>query len=614
MDIKETYELWVEKAVECDAAELAAYASDEAALKDAFRQELAFGTAGLRGILGAGPNRMNVYTVGKATQGLADYLNANFEKPSVAIARDSRNCGQLFVNTVACILAANGIKACVYPRIMPTPALSFAVRDLHCSAGINVTASHNPAEYNGYKVYGPDGCQITVEMTKGIQAAIDAVDPFEDIRKVELEAAYDSGLIEWVTEETVERFLDAVQEQSLVMAAEKEEVAPDQQTKFDPSLADYAAPGDPDGLAKSNIDPATRPQKEIAQPKDISLVYTPLNGTGLECVSAILDRIELPAVNVVPEQAQPDGNFPTCTYPNPEAREALTLGIELAEKINADLVLATDPDADRVGIAVAHNGEYVLLTGNEVGALLLDFAAQVHASHGEDLSRKVGITTIVSSAMADSIAAEHGFQLRRTLTGFKWIGEQIALLEAAGQPDRYMFGFEESYGYLAGTHVRDKDAIVASMLICQLARYYRSIDMDLVEAVEQLYAKHGYCLNRTVSLSFPGADGAQKMLDLTAGLRAEAPAEIAGFAVEGVTDYKPGAPMPIINALADEPAQMLPSADVIEYRLAGGHKFIVRPSGTEPKIKAYLFVKGASRADAEQLLDTFEAAAREMLA
>ena len=613
MDIQATFERWRELACECDAQDFAAYEADEAAKLDAFRQELSFGTAGLRGILGAGPNRMNVYTVGKATQGLADYLNATCDNPSVAIARDSRNFGDVFVNRIAGILAANGIDAYVYPRIMPTPALSFAVRDLHTDAGINVTASHNPAEYNGYKVYGADGCQITSEMAAGIQAAIDHVDPFEDVKCLALEEAYETGRVHWITEETVTNFIDAVEEQSLVMAEPEEECEECGQKKFPPELADYAAPGDPDGLAKSNIDPDARLKKDAVS-DDISLVYTPLNGTGLECVTAILDRISLPAITVVPEQAMPDGNFPTCTYPNPEAREALKLGIELAEQVGADLVLATDPDADRVGIAVAHDGEYVLLTGNEVGTLMLDFAATVRASHGEDVSRCVAVTTIVSSAMADSIACEHGFELRRTLTGFKWIGGQIALLEQAGEPERFMLGFEESYGYLAGTHVRDKDAIVASMIICQMVRTYREQGKDLVQRMEELYERHGYCLNRTVSLSYPGAAGAEKMKALTAGLRENAPSEIAGFAVEGITDYNTEAPMPIAGGNGNSEPQTLPAADVLEYRLAGGHKVLVRPSGTEPKIKAYLFVKGQTRAQAEELLDTFEAAARELLA
>ena len=525
-------------------------AGDATAVEDAFFQDLEFGTGGLRGMLGAGSNRMNVHTVAQATQGLADYLNAHFENPSVAVAHDSRNKGELFCETVAGVLAANGVKAHLYPRLEPTPALSFATRDLGCSAGINVTASHNPAAYNGYKVYGPDGCQITTQAAHDIQAAIAAVGMFGGVKSMAFADAVESGLASYIEEGTLDRFVDAV-------AASSQHVE---------------APSDGD---------------------DLKLVYTPLNGTGLECVTRILERIGVRDVTVVPEQAEPNGDFPTCPYPNPEIREALELGLKLTEDLGADLLLATDPDADRVGIAVHHGGEDVLLTGNEVGVLL--------------------------TSMLDALAAERGFELRRTLTGFKYIGEQIGLLEAAGQADRYLFGFEESYGYLAGTHVRDKDAVVASMLICEMARDYKARGMDLVDAMNALYERLGYYRNLTVSLSYPGADGAAQMKAIMERLRAQTPAEVARLAVEAVVDYASGAPMPVVGAACTSACeacgqpQTLPAANVFELQLAGGNKLIVRPSGTEPKIKAYVFAKGATSQEADALTGAIEAAARELL-
>ena len=559
------------------AAELAAMreSGDETAIEDAFFQDLEFGTGGLRGIIGAGSNRMNVYTVAQATQGLADYLNAHFDSPSVAVGHDSRNMGELFCQVVAEVLAANGVKAHLYPRLEPTPAVSFAVRDLGCSAGINVTASHNPAAYNGYKVYGADGCQITTQASKDIQEAIRHVDAFGGVKRMAFDEARESGMASYIGEGTLDRFIDAV-------AASSQHVEPP---------ADGA---------------------------DLKLVYTPLNGTGLECVGRILERIGIADVTVVPEQAQPDGNFPTCPYPNPEIREALQKGLELCDKVHPDLLLATDPDADRVGIAVPHAREYVLMSGNEVGILLTDWLAARAAARGEDVARKVVISTIVSSSMLDALAAKHGFELRRTLTGFKYIGEQIGLLETAGEADRYLFGFEESYGYLAGTHVRDKDAVVASMLICEMARDYKARGMDLVDAMEALYHEYGHYRNATISLSYPGAEGAAQMKAIMANLRAEAPAAVAGLAVEKVVDYAPGVAMPIAGGLsgsgdaADAP-QTLPGANVFELQLAGGNKLIVRPSGTEPKIKAYVFAKGATPEESAAIAEKLEAGARELL-
>ncbi|WP_165172641.1 phospho-sugar mutase [Adlercreutzia sp. ZJ242] len=576
-DMMKLLDLWIAKADDPVVQEQLQQlkAGDETAVRDAFYQDLAFGTGGLRGIVGAGPNRMNVYTVAKATQGLANYLNASFDAPSVAIARDSRNMGETFVQVAAGVLAANGIRSHLYPRIEPTPALSFAVRDLGCAAGICMTASHNPAPYNGYKAYGPDGCQITTQAAHDIQAAINAVDIFDDVKRMPFDQALAEGWASYTDEGTLDRFVDAVFAQSL------------------------EEPG-------TNADAGFK------------VVYTPLNGTGLECVTRILERVGVTDVTLVEEQTAPDGNFPTCPYPNPEIREALERGLALCEDVRPDLLLATDPDADRVGVAALHDGEYHLISGNEMGILLLDYICRTRAARGEDLSRAVSLTTIVSTAMVDALAAEYGFQLRRTLTGFKYIGEQIGLLEAAGTPERFIFGFEESYGYLSGTHVRDKDAVNASMLICQMARDWKARGVDLVEAMDALYRKHGYHRNATISLEYPGAAGAEKMAGIMSGLSANAPQEVAGLSVTACVDYQKGVAMPYVGSAgadgeADAP-QTLPAAGVFEMQLEGGSKLIVRPSGTEPKIKAYLFAACPTPEEAADLLAKMDEAARAILA
>ena len=564
-DVRAELERWIanvsdeELAAELAEMKKAADAGDDSAAVDAFFQDLAFGTAGLRGTLGAGTNRMNVYTVGRATQGFADYLNANFENPSVAIARDSRNKGELFVQVTASILAANGIVAHVYPKISPVPTLSFAVRDLGCSGGICMTASHNPAAYNGYKAYGPDGCQITSEAAKAISASIANTDAFSGVKTMGFDEAVASGMVKWIDDAVLERYYDAVLSKS-VSSLSAEQVA--------------EAP--------------------------LKLVYTPLSGTGLIPVTTVLERAGITDITVVPEQREPNGDFPTCPYPNPEIREAMQKGIDLCEEVHPDLLLATDPDADRVGVACKDGDDYTLLTGNEMGVLLLDYIARMRSERGEDLSDKVAVTTIVSSAMVDALAAEYGFELRRCLTGFKYIGDIITELSDAGQVDRFIFGFEESYGYLSGDHVRDKDAVNASLLICQMAQDYKLRGMNLAQAMRALYEKHGWWLNRTASVSFPGAAGAETMRGIMAKLREQAPSELAGRAVEAVVDYEGG-----VNGL--------PSANVVEFDVEGGNKVIVRPSGTEPKIKLYVFAKDADRAAADALLDALEAAGRELL-
>lgn len=550
MDCRSQFDVWRERvtdpALQADL-QCMAEAGDEVAIEDAFYRTLEFGTAGLRGVLGAGTNRMNIYTVGQATQGIADYINetaGDGEPGTVAVCYDSRINSQLFAHTVAGVFAANGITSYVYPRLEPTPALSFATRYLGCAIGINITASHNPSQYNGYKVYGPDGCQIASHIADAITDAIAKVDLFDDVRTMGFDEAAERGFAHLIEEKVLDAFLDAV----------------------------YAQRMEQDDSA------------------DLRLVYTPLNGTGLECVTRILDRIGVTDVHVVEEQAKPDGNFPTCPYPNPENRAALECGIALCEKVHPDLLLATDPDADRVGIAVKDGDDYQLLSGNEVGVLLLDFICRMRTQAGTLPADPVAVTTIVSTSLVEPVARHYGVETRRVLTGFKYIGGVIAELEAAGAPERFVFGFEESYGYLAGTHARDKDAVVASMLICQMARYYRAQGKNLYQAMQDLYRTYGYHHNRTISFTFEGSAGAAKMAAIMDGLRASQPTQIGGLPVEGFIDYHLG-----VNGL--------PSANVVEFGLAGGNKVIVRPSGTEPKVKVYVFTVGDSAEAAESLGD-----------
>ncbi|ADK67694.1 phosphoglucomutase/phosphomannomutase alpha/beta/alpha domain I [Olsenella uli DSM 7084] len=541
---------------------------DEEKLNDAFYRNLAFGTAGLRGVLGVGSNRMNVYNVAQATQGVADYLNAHYDHPTLALARDSRLKGEDFQRVAAGVLAANGVHVFVYPRIEPVPTLSFAVRYLHASAGIVLTASHNPAQYNGYKVYNDNGGQIANEAADEISAAIARTPVFGGPKMMDFEEGLERGLIEWTPEEVLDAFIDSVKKVSVPGF------------KADPSY---------------------------------SVVYTPLNGTGMECVTRILKEIGVENVDVVAEQSQPDGNFPTCKYPNPEFREALDLALRLADEKRPNLVVATDPDADRMGTAIPHGGEYKLLSGNEMGVLMMDWLAQMAAERGEDVREKVAVTTIVSSAMPDALAKDRGFELRRVLTGFKYIGDQIDQLKDEGEEERYLMGFEESYGYLVGTHARDKDAIVAVEMCVEMAAHYAALGKDLYEAMEDLYRRYGYYLNGTVNAAFPGAAGADRMAAIMQGLRTEAPTEIAGYKVLGITDFATGPQMPRVSGLQKEPAQSLPPANVIEFRLEGDNKVIFRPSGTEPKVKAYLFSKGATREESEAIRDRLDEASKAIL-
>lgn len=568
--IEATVKTWQDNVKEADLAEELAELvkpGNEDKLFDAFYRDLAFGTAGLRGTLGVGTNRMNVYVVAQATQGVADYLNAHYENPTLALARDSRNKGEDFQRVAAGVLAANGVHVYVYPRIEPVPTLSFAVRHLGTSAGIVLTASHNPAPYNGYKVYNDNGGQITDEAAAEISANIAKVDPFT-VDIMDFEEGIEKGLIEWTPEEVLDSFIENIKKVSVP------------------------------GFKASD---------------DYSVVYTPLNGTGMECVTRILKEIGVENVTVVPEQAEPDGNFPTCTYPNPEFREALELGLKLADEVKPNLLVATDPDADRMGTAIPHDGDYVLLSGNEMGVLLMDWLATMARDRGEDVASKVAVSTIVSSSMPDALARDWGFEMRRVLTGFKYIGDQIDQLKDAGEEDRFLMGFEESYGYLVGTHARDKDAIVATMLCVEMASYYAEKGMDLYEAMDALYQKYGYYLNGTVNASFPGAAGADKMAAIMTGLRENPPAEIAGYKVVGMTDYATGPEMPRVSGLQKEEAQVLPTANVIEFRLEDDNKVIFRPSGTEPKVKAYLFSKGATRAESTAVRAKLQEASEKIL-
>ena len=545
MDIRAEYSRWLERAVDDSdlIEELRGLDPDGGEVSDRFYRDLAFGTGGLRGVLGAGTNRMNIYTVRRATQGLCAWLKASGGTPSVAIAHDSRIKSDLFAREAARVLAANGVTAWIYPRLEPTPALSWAVRYFHCGAGICVTASHNPAKYNGYKVYGPDGGQITLEAAEHVQAAIDSTDPFDGVALADFDAAVADGRIRYIPEQCLEDFLDAVQKLSLSGGAE-----------------------------------------------DLSVVYTPLNGSGLECVSKILSRIGVKDVTVVPEQEHPDGHFPTCPYPNPEEREAMQRGLELCEKLHPDLLLGTDPDCDRMGSAVPEGDGYRLLTGNEMGVLLLDYICRRRMELGTMPEKPVAVTTIVSTDMADAVAAEYGVELRRVLTGFKFIGEQIGLLEAEGHGERFLFGFEESYGYLSGSHVRDKDAVNASMLCCEMAAWYKKQGMTLADAIRALYEKHGYTCCAVKSFAFEGEGGMERMAAVMDSLRAAPPAEIAGRAVTGRTDYQTG----------EGVALELPRSNVLEYRMDGA-KLIVRPSGTEPKIKVYLSARAESMERAQEI-------------
>ena len=533
-------------------AELASIENDEQAIKERFAVSLKFGTAGLRGTLGAGTNRMNIWVVRQATQGVADWVKTQGGTQTVAISYDSRLKGWTFAKDAAAVLAANGINVRLYDELMPVPALSFATRYYHCNAGIMITASHNPAKYNGFKAYGPDGCQMTDDAAAIVYDQIQKTDVLTGAKYISFAEGVAKGLIQFVGEDCKE---------ALYEATEARQVRP--------------------GLCKT---------------AGLKLVYSPLNGTGLVPVTRVLSDIGITDITIVPEQEYPNGYFTTCPYPNPEIYEALEKGLELAKKVGADLMLATDPDADRVGIAMkCPDGSYELVSGNEMGVLLLDYICAGRIEKGTMPKNPVAVKSIVSTPLADLVAKYYGVELRHTLTGFKWIGDQIAQLEANGEEERFIFGFEESYGYLAGSYVRDKDAVVGSMLICEMAAYYRSIGSSIKQRLEEIYAQYGRFLNQVDSYEFAGLSGMDKMAGIMNTLRTNPPVEFAGRKVVYVTDYNK----------SEETG--LPKANVLIFSLEDGATVVVRPSGTEPKIKTYFTTLGKDLAEAQKEKDELAA-------
>ena len=569
MDINALYNEWLEKATgDPDLkAELESIKGNDDEILDRFYRSLEFGTAGLRGVIGAGTNRMNIYTVGRATQGLADYLNANYDNPSVAIGYDSRIKSDLFSKEAASVLAANGVKVYIYDELEPTPCLSYAIRYYHTQSGIIITASHNPAKYNGYKCYNPNGYQMTDEEAAEAYEYIQKVDYFTGIKKVDFDDAVNAGKIEFIGEKVINSFLDEVQKQCI--------------------------------------------NPEIVKNADLKVIYTPLNGTGNKPVRAILDRIGVKSVYVVPEQEYPDGNFPTCPCPNPEIKQVFEIGLEMNRKIGADILLATDPDCDRVGIAVPDKtGELVLMSGNEVGAMLLNYILSQRLEKGTLPKSAIAVKSFVSTDLAEVIAKKYNCTFKNLLTGFKYIGELITNLEKEGRASDFVMGFEESYGYLAGTHARDKDAVVASMLICEMAAYYKTKNMNLVDVMNSLYDKFGYYCNEVKSYTFEGAQGMEKMAQIMDTLRQNPPKTIGDFIVTAVSDYKTSK---ITFTDGKEEKIELPKSNVLAFALENGNKVIVRPSGTEPKIKAYLTAIGNDKESASKIAKTLESAADEFM-
>lgn len=543
-DINALYKLWKEKAVSDPdlQAELEAVEGKEDEILDRFYKNLEFGTAGLRGVIGAGTNRMNVYTVGQATQGLADYLNSEFENPSVAIAYDSRIKSDYFSKYAAGVLAANGIKVYIYPELVPTPMLSFAVRRLGCSSGIILTASHNPAKYNGYKCYDPNGYQMTDEAAAKTYAFIEKTDMFDGVKYMDFEDGLAEDKIDFIEDWLVEEFYAEVEKACL--------------------------------------------SKDITKESDLKVIYTPLNGTGNKPVRHMLKKMGIKDVRIVKEQELPDGNFPTCPYPNPEIKQVFELAIEMAKEDKADLLLATDPDCDRVGIAVLCGDDYKLMTGNEVGVLLTEYLLSRRIELGTLPKNPIIVKSFVTTALVEAVAAKYSAEVKNLLTGFKYIGELITNLEKNGEADRFVAGMEESYGYLSGIHARDKDAVVGSALICEMAAYYKSKGKSLYEVMQDIYAEHGMYLNNVLSYTFEGAAGMTKMAGIMDNLRANAPKEIAGMEVLSVSDYKAST---VTDTKTGDVSEIdLPKSNVLAYKLPSSNGVIVRPSGTEPKIKIYI--------------------------
>ena len=554
----ELYSLWCENANEDPdlKAELEGIKGDNDGISDRFYRDLEFGTGGLRGVIGAGSNRMNIYTVRRATQGFADYLNQEYKAPSVAISYDSRIKSDVFSKAAAEVLAANGIKVHIYKELMPTPCLSWAVRALKCQGGIMVTASHNPAKYNGYKVYGEDGCQITLRGAELILEKINSLDMFRDVTRSDFDEELKKGTISYISDDITEAFYQRVLAEGI--------------------------------------------NTDLCASSGLKVVYTPLNGTGNKPVREILKRIGITDVTVVKEQENPDGNFTTCPYPNPEIREALQVGLSYCDKVKPDLLLATDPDCDRVGIAVPDGkGGYALFSGNEVGAMLLEYICEQRIRKGTMPKDPIAVKTIVTTDIVNLIGKEYGVKIIDVLTGFKFIGEQIGFLEAKGEENRYIFGFEESYGYLSGGYVRDKDAVDASMLICEMAAYYRTKGITLMQARENMYKKYGMFLQTLYSFEFDGESGMKHMEDIMTGLRNNHPTAIGGLKVERFEDYKASTSKNIATGEVKE--LTLPKSNVLAFYLENGCKAIVRPSGTEPKIKTYITAKAPTKAEAEAI-------------
>ncbi|MCH5300832.1 MAG: phospho-sugar mutase [Ruminococcus sp.] len=560
MDYKELYKIWCEKAQEDEdlVNELKSIENDNNEIHERFYKSLEFGTAGLRGIIGAGTNRMNIYVVRHATQGLANYVLNKYGKGAVAISHDSRIKADVFMIEAAKVLAANGIKVYITKELQPTPVLSYLVRYFKCQAGIMVTASHNPAAYNGYKAYGEDGCQMTDVAANTVYEEIHKLDMFDDVKTMELSEALDKGLVEYVSDEVYDSYIEKVKEQQI-------------------------NPG-------------------ICKGADLKVVYTPLNGTGNKLVRRILKEIGIDDVEIVKEQEMPDGNFTTCPYPNPEIKEALQKGLELCDKVNPDLLLATDPDADRVGIAVKdYDGSYRLISGNENGIMLSDYILSSRKANGTLPEKPVMVKTIVTSILLNRICEKYGCELKNVLTGFKYIGEIILNLEKNNEENRYVFGFEESYGYLAGSYVRDKDAVVASMLICEMAAYFKKQGKTLAQVIDGIYEEYGYYKNTTLSYEFEGAAGMQKMADIMSNLRKTMPSAISDYKVVKTADYNLSVEKNLENNT--EVVIDLPKSNVIQFNLEGNNAVIVRPSGTEPKIKLYITAVGKDEAEAQAITD-----------
>ena len=570
MDIKQTYNEWLENAVEDKdlTAELESIKNNEDEIYDRFYTALKFGTAGLRGIIGAGTNRMNIYVVRQATQGLANYVLKKYGNGSVAISHDSRIKADLFMNEAARVLAANGIKVYITSELQPTPVLSYLVRYFKCQAGIMVTASHNPAAYNGYKAYGEDGCQMTDVAANTVYDEISKLDMFKDVKIADFDEAVKSGMIEYVDESVYDTYLEKVMEQQV-----------------NPGVCNGA---------------------------DLKVVYTPLNGTGNKLVRKVLGKIGVNDVVVVPEQELPDGNFTTCPYPNPEIKEALAKGLELCEKEQPDLLLATDPDADRVGIAVKdYDGSYRLISGNEDGVMLTNYILSCKKASGKLPEKPVVVKTIVTTKLINKLCEKYGCELKNVLTGFKYIGEVILNLEKKHEENRYLFGFEESYGYLSGTYVRDKDAVVASMLVCEMAAYYKKQGKSLAEVIDGLYEEFGYYLNQTYSFEFDGAAGMQKMSNIMTAVRDNTPKSIAGYDVVKVSDYLLRKETDVATGSVTDID--LPKSNVIALHLADDNAVIIRPSGTEPKIKLYITSVGKDKDNAAEICEKLVVASKEIL-